>query len=351
MIFFTSSGNITSQKATSNHTLATLKDLATLTGGQVVGNPELEISGVSEIQNGSPSTITFLSNPKYLKYASDTEASAILVSEQDQLSGKDGIIVPNPQFAFAKVLSHFYTKPKVEEGTHPTSIISDGATIGKNVCVGPYSIIEEDATIGDDTVIGSNVNIGTGSSIGSSCAIHNNVQIYHECFVGNECTIFSGTVIGSDGFGYVENEGVHHKIPQTGGVSIGNNVDIGASCTIDRGTISDTMIGDGCKLDNLVHIAHNVRIGRGCLLAAQVGIAGSVEIEDFCIFAGHSGVVPHVKIGSKAIFAVKSGVTKSLPGGTIYAGMPAREIKEQNKKDAILLEVDSIKKRLQKLEL
>jgi len=331
--------------------LVTLKDLAALTGGQAIGNPELEITGVSEIQNGSPTTITFLSNSKYIKYVTETDASAIIVADESQLSGKDGIVVLNPQLAFSKILSHFYSPPEKEKGIHPTSMISDKASLGKNINIGPYSVIEGNVTIGDNTTIGSHVIIGSGSTVGSFCELHNNIHIYHECSVGNDCVVFSGTVIGSDGYGYVESEGIHHKIPQTAGVKIGNGVDLGACCTIDRGTISDTVIGDGTKLDNQVHIAHNVKIGKGCLLAAQVGIAGSVEIKDFCILAGHTGVVPHVKIGSKAIFAVKSGVTKSLPGGTVYAGMPAREIREQNKKDAILVEIESIKNKLKKLEL
>ncbi len=159
-----------------------------------------------------------------------------------------------------------------------------------------------------------------------------------------------GTVIGSSGYGYETENNVHHKIPQIGSVIIESDVEIGANCTIDRGTIGNTIIGQGTKLDNLVHIAHNVKIGKGCLLMGQVGIAGSSEIGDYCIFAGHSAVRDGVIIGNRAVFAAKSGVTKSLPGGKIYAGMPAREIREKNKRDAAHSQIVSLKKRLKKLE-
>mgnify|MGYP000002834308 CR=1 FL=1 len=330
--------------------MATLQELAKLTGGQVIGNSELEISGISEIQNGVAGTITFLSNPKYKKYAADTGASAIIAANEEVLSGFNGLLVNDPQLAFAKVMKHFYKPPEIEKGIHKTAIVSETANIAADVSIGPYSIIEADASISSHTIIGTNTIIGYGAKIGEGCNLHNNVHIYHNCTIGDNNTIFSGTVIGSDGFGYVEEGGKHNKIPQTGTVVTESNVDIGANCSIDRGTIGDTVIGAGSKLDNLVHIAHNVWIGHGCLIAGQVGIAGSAEIGDFCIFAGQSGVVSHVKIGNKAIFAVRSGVTKSLPGDKIYAGMPAREIKEQHKKEAVLTEIVSIKKRLQKLE-
>lgn len=327
-----------------------MQELADLTGGQVVGNSELEISGVSEIQNGLAGTITFLSNPKYKQYAANTGASAIIAADEAVLVGSNGLLVKNPQLAFAKVLEHFYQSTENSEGIHQTAIISETAKIGSNVSIGPYAIIEADVTIGSDTIIGASTIIGQSTSIGAHCRLHNNIHIYHHCTIGENNTIFSGAVIGSDGFGYIEEKGIHNKIPQTGAVVTGDNVDIGANCTIDRGTIGDTVIGAGSKFDNLVHIAHNVKTGKGCLFTAGVSIAGSVELGDFCIFAGNSGSAPHVKIGDGAIFAIKSVATKSLPGGKTYAGMPAREIKEQHKKDAVLTEIAVIKKRLLKLE-
>jgi UDP-3-O-[3-hydroxymyristoyl] glucosamine N-acyltransferase len=161
--------------------------------------------------------------------------------------------------------------------------------------------------------------------------------------------IHSGTSIGCDGFGFVTHEGIHEKIPQTGNVEIGNDVEIGSNCAIDRATIGTTSIGDMTKMDNLVHIAHNVKVGKGCLITAGFAIAGSSEIGEFCTFAGQVGVAPHVKIGPNSIFAAKSGVTKSLKGGKVYAGYPAREIKEHNKRDALLNEIGRLRKKLDQL--
>ncbi len=327
-----------------------LRELADITGGKVVGNPKLEINGVSEIQRGRSGTITFLSNPKYKKYVADTGASAIITADKSALTNFDGILVDNPQLGFAKVLELFQDKPKIAWGIHKSATISTNTNISEHISIGPNCVVEEGVRIGENTVIGANTVLGRNVVVGANCNLHSNIHVYHSCTIGNGCTIFSGTVIGSDGFGYVESEGIHHKTPQIGSVIISDNVDIGANCTIDRGTIGDTFIGEGSKLDNLVHIAHNVKTGRGCLFAGFVGIAGSVEIGDYCIFAGQSGVVPHVKIGDRAVFAVRSGATKSLPGGKVYAGMPAREIKEQTKKDAVLSEIDILKKRISKME-
>ena len=330
--------------------MASLRKLADLTGGKVMGNPKLEINGVSEIQRGRSGTITFLSNPKYKKYVKDTAASAILTADESVLTNFDGILVDNPQLVFAKVLEYFQDKPKIVWGIHPTATISDNTNISGHVSIGPNCVVDEGVRIGENMVIGANTVLGRNVVVGANSNLHCNIHVYHSCTIGNSCTIFSGTVIGSDGFGYVELDGIHHKTPQTGSVVISDNVDIGANCSIDRGTIGDTFIGPGSKMDNLVHIAHNVKTGRGCLFAAGVAIAGSVEIGDFCIFAGQSGVVPHVKIGNRAVFAVRSGATKSLSGGKVYAGMPAREIREQNKKDAVLSEIDILKKRISKIE-
>lgn len=330
--------------------MASLQELADLTGGKVVGNPKREINGVSEIQNGRSGTITFLSNPKYNKYVNDTAASAIITADKNVLTHVDGILVDNPQLVFAKVLEFFQVKPKIVWEIHQTATISDNTHISEHVSIGPNCVIEYGVGIGENTVIGANTVLGRNVVVGKNCNLHSNIHVYHSCTIGNSCTIFSGTVIGSDGFGYVELDGIHHKTPQIGSVIISDNVDIGANCSIDRGTIGDTFIGEGNKLDNLVHIAHNVKTGKGCLFAGFVGIAGSVEIGDFCIFAGQSGVVPHVKIGNRAVFAARSGATKSLPGDKVYAGMPAREIREQNKKDAVLIEIDILKKRISEIE-
>ena len=330
--------------------MTTLSELSDLVKGKIIGDPTMVITGVSEIQNGRESTITFLSNLKYKEYLPTTSASAVVVSQASLLDNKPGIVHHNPQLAIAKILGEFTPKLLYTRGVNETAYVDSKAKIGKNVTIGPFSVIEAGVIIGDDSNIGSHTVIDQKTSIGKNCKIFSNIHIYHGTNIGDNAIIHSGTVIGSDGFGFVTDKDINHKIPQNGYVIIGNNVEIGANCAIDRGTIGDTIIEDQCKLDNHVHLAHNVRLGKGCLLTAAVTIAGSVEVGEFCIFAGHVGVAPHVKIGARSVLAAKTGVSKSLTGGKVYAGMPAREIREQHKREAVYLEVVSILKRLKKLE-
>jgi UDP-3-O-[3-hydroxymyristoyl] glucosamine N-acyltransferase len=330
--------------------LTTLSELSDLVKGKIVGDPTMVITGVSEIQNGRESTITFLSNLKYKKYLPTTGASAVVVTEASLLDNKPGIVHHNPQLAIAKILGEFTPKLQYTSGVNETAYVDSKAKIGKNVTIGPFSVIEAGVIIGDHSNIGSHTVIDQKTSIGKNCKIFSNIHIYHGTNIGDNAIIHSGTVIGSDGFGFVTDQDINHKIPQNGYVIIGNDVEIGANCAIDRGTIGDTIIEDQCKLDNHVHLAHNVRLGKGCLLTAAVTIAGSVVVGEFCIFAGHVGVAPHVKIGARSVLAAKTGVSKSLTGGKVYAGMPAREIREQHKREAVYLEVVKIQKRLKILE-
>ncbi len=330
--------------------MSTLKELAALVGGKLIGDMGLVITGVSEIQNGKPDTITFLANPRYKNHLEDTQAAAVIVADRELLGEHNGIIVDNPQLAIAQILAHFQSPLPQPDGIHSTALVDPSAVIGENVGIGPFAVIEADAQIGSGTTIGAHTVIGHRATIGSEGHLNARVVIYHDCQIGDRVLIHSGTVIGCDGFGFVTAADIHHKIPQTGRVVVGNDVEFGANCSIDRGTIGDTRIGAGCKFDNLVHIAHNVKIGVGCLIAGEVGIAGSAVIGDYCIFAGQVGVAPHLKVGDRAICAAKTGVTKSIPGGRVYAGMPVREIREQNKRDAVLTAVALLKKRLLKLE-
>ena len=327
----------------------TLKNIASSIGGDISGDPNLEITGVSEIQNGSSGTISFLGNQAYRKYMDSTKSSAVIVSDKKQLSGKDGIIVKNPQLAMAKVLSMFFPEQYTHKGIHPNADVDSSAKIGKNITIESGAIIDSGVKIANGTFIGANAYIGKRSKIGSSCKIYQNVVIYHEVHIGNSTTIHASAVIGCDGYGFVESKDGNFKIPQTGNVLIGDNVEIGANSVIDRATIGETIIGNKTKLDNLVHIGHNVQIGNNCLITAQVGIAGSAKVKDNCRFGGQAGVVPHVEIGPDSIVASKSGVTKSLSGGEMYGGFPARPIKEQNKRDAVYSEVLKIKKILNQL--
>ena len=328
----------------------TLKEIAVAVDGKISGNPETEISGVSEIQNGKYGTISFLANLTYKKFMNNTKSSAVIVSNEDHLLGRDGIIVKKPQLAIAKVLSMFFPEEHTSKGVHQNALIHESSILGNNVTIETGVVIEENVEVGDDAYIGANSYIGKNSSIGCNSKLFQNVIIYHNVSIGEKVILHGSVVVGCDGFGFVTDDQDNHiKIPQTGTVIIGNNVEIGSGSVIDRATIGETVIGDMCKIDNLVHIGHNVHIGKACLITAQVGIAGSSKIGDRSMFGGQAGVVPHIEIGSDSIVAAKSGVTKSLSGGQMYGGYPARPIKEQHKRDAAYNEIMIMKKKLNKL--
>ena len=327
----------------------TLREIAAYVDGKVIGEPDINVSGVSEIQNSLPGTITFLGNPKYKQFLTETQAEATFVSNEDHLNGKDGIVVSNPQLAMARTLRLFFPEKSIEPSIHESAVVDSTASVGKNVYIDAGVVIKSGVSIADNAIIGANVVIGNGAAIGANCSLKPNVTIYHNVIIGDNCIIHSGTAIGCDGFGYVTENNIHEKIPQTGNVVIGNDVDIGSNCAIDRATIGVTSIGDMTKIDNLVHIAHNVKVGKGCLITAGFAVAGSTEIGDYCTFAGQVGIAPHVKIGSNSVFAAKSGVTKSIKGGKVYAGFPAREIKEHNKREAQFHDITRMNQKLDQL--
>jgi len=330
--------------------LATLKELSDFLQGVVVGNPKLNIQGVSTIKDGKPGTITFIIHQKYFKYVESTQASAVIASDLEILNGLDGIIVDNPQLAMIKILDYFSPQSPLQKGIHKTAIIDPDTVLGKGVSIGPYTIIDRGVIIGDNTVIGANSVIDIDTVIGCDSKIENNIHLHSRTIIGDRCLIHSGAVIGCDGFGFFTQNDINYKIPQNGNVSIGNDVELGANCTIDRGTIGETTIGDMCKFDNSVQIAHNVSIGKGCLLTAHVTIAGSTKVGEFCSFGGQAGAIDHISIGDRAILACYTVAMKDLPGGKIYAGAPAREIKEKNRRDAVHIEVKRLKDKMKKLE-
>ena len=326
-----------------------LGEIASVIEGQVVGDADHPINGVSQIQDANSGTITFLSNPAYRKYLDITDADAIIVEEKSLLKEKMGIVVKNSQFAMAKTLRLFNPVKKEKPFIDPNASISKYASIGKNVSISSGACIKKGARIGDGCKIGSNAFIGKDTSLGNNCELYPNVSIYNNVSIGSRVIIHSGTTIGSDGFGYVTINNIHEKIPQTGDLVIKDDVEIGSNCSIDRATIGSTIVGEMTKIDNLVHIAHNVKIGKGCLITAGFAVAGSTEIGDFCTFAGQVGVAPHLKIGNNSIVASKSGVTRSLKGQNTYAGFPARDIKEHNRRQALINEIGRLREKLLKL--
>ena len=305
-----------------------LSEIALLVKGDVSGDPDLKISGVSEIQNGKPGTITFLGNPLYGKYLDNTAASAVFVSKKTDLKDHDGIIVTDPQLAMAKTLSVFYPDKKPPGIIHPNTFIHHNVKVGVDVTIDPGTVIESGAIIGDGSWIGPNVFIGANISMGTNCKIYANTVLYHDIVMGDKVIIHAGAVIGSDGYGFVNDSNRQVKIPQVGSVLIGDNVEIGSNSTIDRATIGNTIIGDMCKLDNLVHIAHNVKIGKNCMIAGQVGFAGSSTLGDNVVIGGQAGISGHLNIGNNVKIGGGSGVINDIPNNHQVMGYPAVSLKE-----------------------
>jgi len=303
----------------------TLKEIARLIEGEVVGDGSIVITGVAGIKEARDGDITFLANPKYLPLLDKTGASAVITSREVEKTIKPIIRTENPSLAFAKMIASFTpneaTHPK---GIHNTAILGKNAVFGKDVAVGPYTVIDDNVSIGDNTVIYSGCFIGHHSKIGPNSLIYPNVSIREGIIIGSRVIIHSGTVIGSDGFGFATINGVHHKIPQTGIVEIGDDVEIGANVTIDRARFDRTVIGNGTKIDNLVQIAHNVVIGENSIIVAQVGISGSTTVGRGVTIAGQAGLVGHIIIGDGAVLAARAGVTKSVPPNITVSGYPAR---------------------------
>lgn len=336
----------------------TLKEIAKLIDGEVVGNDNVVITGVSGIKEAEEGDITFVANPKYLPLIEKTRASAIITSREVKACPKPIIRTENPSLAFAKIVT-LATPEEVKRprGIHPTAILGEDVSLGRNVAIGPYVVIEDSVCVGDNSIIYAGCFIGHHTKIGDNVLIYANVSIRERIAIGNRVIIHSGTVIGSDGFGFVNIEGLHHKIPQIGTVEIGDDVEIGANVTIDRARFDKTVIGKGAKIDNLVQVAHNVVIGENSIIVAQAGISGSTVLGKNVILAGQAGLVGHITVGDGAIVAAQGGVTKSIPPNTMVSGYPAKPHETARKVNACVQNlprlyklVNELKKKIEELE-
>ena len=328
-----------------------LHEIAKLVGGELVGDRDLVITGVAGIKEAEKGDITFLSNVKYLPFLSQTQASAVIVSPDVKPSGKPLVRTASPSAAFSKVIAHFMPSEEPSaSGVHATAVIAKNATLGKGVSVGAHAVIEDHAVIGESAVIGANVFVGRHARVGDQCRIYPNVVLRERVEIGKRVVIHSGTVIGSDGFGYEIAEGKPVKVPQLGSVLIEDDVEIGANVCVDRGRFKNTLIRKGSKIDNLVQIAHNVVVGENCVIISQVGISGSTELGKNVIVAGQAGIVGHVSIGDGAVIGARSGVSKSVPPKSIVLGEPARPLMEQKKLFALIARLPEMFKDLSALK-
>ncbi|MFC1683734.1 UDP-3-O-(3-hydroxymyristoyl)glucosamine N-acyltransferase [Candidatus Zixiibacteriota bacterium] len=329
----------------------TVAEIARLLDGQVVGDGEVQIKGVSGIDQASQGDITFLAEGKYEQLLETTAASAIIVPREIEFPHKTLVRVADPRVGFAKVMRLFYADaPEISPGVHPSSAIARQAQIGQNVRIGAMACIEENAVIGDDVIIFPGVFVGRGTQIGSGSILHANVTVREGVTLGRNVIVHSGAVIGSDGFGYAREGQRYLKIPQIGSVIVEDDVEIGANVTIDRGTLAATRICQGAKIDNLVQIAHNVVVGPNSVLIAQVGISGSSRIGAGVTLAGQVGVVGHIEIGDNSIVGAQSGVSKSIPPGAIFFGSPARPHTKTKRIEACLNRLPELFKKVRDLE-
>ena len=332
----------------------TLQQLATTSGGELVGDPSLQIMGAASLGDATPGEISFFANRKYVALLRKTRASAVFVppdfTEPITLAQ---IRVANPTKAFEQVVVKFAPKPiTFAPGIHPTAVVDPSAQIGKCVSIQPHAVIESGARIGDDTIIGAGSYIGHETVIGPGCLIYPRVTIRERSRIGSRVIIHSGAVIGADGFGFEMVDGRQEKIQQLGIVQIDDDVEIGANTTVDRARFGRTWIQEGVKIDNLVQIAHNVVVGRNSVIVAQTGISGSTRVGERVMMGGQVGIAGHLEIAEGTMIAGQSGVSKSLPGG-VWFGYPAVPIAEARQQIAwvhrlgkLLARVKAIEKKL-----
>jgi UDP-3-O-[3-hydroxymyristoyl] glucosamine N-acyltransferase len=326
--------------------------IAEVVGGKLVGDGSVVVTGVAPLDRASPSDLSFLGAAKYASLFASSRAGVVLVLPQ--LAEAPGttparVIVDRPQEALLTLLPRFHRVAAPVPGVHPTAVIGTSARVGAGVSIGPYAVIGDGVEIGNGTVIGPHCVLGAGVRLGEQCQLVASVTVYSGSRIGNRVTLHAGVRIGSDGFGYVQRDGQHVKIPHVGRCLIEDDVEVGANTTIDRGSIDDTVIGAGTKIDNLVQIGHNVRIGKGCLIMGQAGIAGSVRVEDGCMILGQVGIAGHHTIGKGARVAAQAGVFGDIPAGETWSGYPARPHKEALRAQAALFKLPSLLRRIERL--
>lgn len=329
----------------------TLRDIARLIEGTIIGDKALMIDTLSPIDDIKAGSLVFADGTDHLKQAEVSDAAAVLVANHVTELNKPLIQVKDPFQAFIKLLKHFYPSPKPKPGVHPTAVIAGDVAVGKGVSIGPYVTIESGSSIGDNVVIKSHVHIGNHVKLGTNTTLHPHVTIYDYSDIGNNVSIHASSVIGSDGFGYTPVSGQHVKIPHVGRVIVEDDVEIGASTIIDRATIGETIIGKGTKIDNLVQIAHSVKLGEHNILCGFTGIAGSTQSGHHVIFAAGVGVSDHVKIDDEVILGARAGVPpkKHLKKGLIYLGTPARPREKAIEHEMSTTRIPLMRKQLKKL--
>ncbi|MGA2029998.1 MAG: UDP-3-O-(3-hydroxymyristoyl)glucosamine N-acyltransferase [Verrucomicrobiota bacterium] len=328
----------------------TTAEIAKLIGGEVVGDAKAVLKNFAPAENARTGDLTFAENETYFVRAEKSAATAVIAEKRFSSSKKILIRVAHPRIAFAKALALFFPEKKIAAGIHPTAVIAPGAKISATARIGPHCVVGERVKIGARSVLQAGNFVGDGCKLGDDVNLFPNVTLYAHTEIGNRVRIHANSVIGSDGFGYVQDGGIHRKVQQIGNVLIGDDVEIGAGVTIDRGALGSTVIRAGTKIDNLVHIAHNVEIGEHSLLCGQVGIAGSAKLGNYVVIAGQAGIAGHLKIGNQVMITSKSGVMNDIPDGEKWFGYPAQPDKETKRQIIAQRQLPELLKRVAELE-
>ncbi|NVJ60480.1 MAG: UDP-3-O-(3-hydroxymyristoyl)glucosamine N-acyltransferase [Gammaproteobacteria bacterium] len=328
-----------------------LEQIANKIGAEVKGDAACRVFAINTIQDAKSGDIAFLSNPKYQSFLDSTQASAVILAPDlaANFSG-NALVLDNPYLGFARVAQLLDTTPQLNPGIHPSAIIAPSAIVSETAAIAENVVIGKDAVIGEHCQIRANCVIGDGCKIGSETLLYPNVTVYHDVTIGQRGIIHSGTIIGSDGFGFANDKGVWVKIPQLGGVTIGDDFECGANCTIDRGAINPTVIGNDVKLDNLCHLAHNVQFGSHSAMAAYSGVAGSSTVGEYCTLSGRVTILGHINLEDGVHVTAGSQVGKSLEKGAYSSGSPLMSNREWKRSVARVRQLDDMAKSIKQLQ-
>ncbi len=331
----------------------TLAELAVMVGGRAAGDLDKPITGVTSLTQAGPTDLGLLVDARYSHSAGESAAGAILVSSklEDTLDpAQDRVVVEDPRVALPTILGHLYSDPEPRSGIHETSVVAEDVQLGAGVSLGPYVVIEENVVVGEGTTLHAHVVVRTGARLGRDVTLHPHVVVYPHVQLGDRVILHAGVCVGVDGFGYARSEDGLEQVPHVGACVIGDDVEIGANSCVDRGSIGATELGAQVKLDNLVHIAHNVTVGHRTVMAAQVAIAGSTKVGADTMWGGQAGAMDHISIGDGARIAGQTGLIEDVPAGSTMGGFPARSLKDFLRAHALLFRLDSLRRRVRALE-
>ncbi|HXR05121.1 MAG TPA: UDP-3-O-(3-hydroxymyristoyl)glucosamine N-acyltransferase [Verrucomicrobiae bacterium] len=328
----------------------TTAEIAKHVGGQVVGDQDAVLKNFAPAESAQAGDLTFAENEDFFARAELSAATAVIADERFSSTKKILIRVPNARIAFAKAMTLFFPERTYAAGVHPTAVVAASAKVDPTAHVGPHCAVGERVKIGARSVLQGGNFVGDDSRLDEDVNLFPNVTVYPHTEIGNRVRIHANTVIGSDGFGYVQDGGAHRKVPQIGNVVIGDDVEIGAGVTIDRGALGSTIIGRGTKIDNLVQIAHNVEIGEHCILIALVGVSGSTKLGNYVVLAGQVGLAGHLKIGNQVVVTAKSGVMHDIPDGGKWMGIPAQPDRQTKRQMIAIQHLPELLRRVAELE-